>query len=443
MPRLFGTDGVRGVAGRWPLTEDFIRRLGWAAGGVLAEREPRRPRAVFLVRDTRSSGPGLSRALAAGLGAAGFRALDGGVLPTPAVSALLPRMAAAAGAVISASHNPAEHNGVKFFGPGGLKLDEAWEDAIERRALSAEEMPAAVSRLKAFPGAAARYLSFLEAAWPRGLSLKGFPLVLDCAHGAASAVGPALFRRLGARVIVRAAAPDGKNINRACGALHPDSLAGAVRRAGARLGVALDGDGDRAMFVDETGHVRDGDAVLLAAARRWLAGGRLKGGAVVVTVMANLGLLRALDALGIRTETTPVGDKYVWQGMERTGAVLGGEPSGHMIFRDFLPTGDGLLTALQVLALLVETGRPFSALTSLAVHYPQVLLNVPVAERRPLEKIPGFARALASVNEALGDTGRTLIRYSGTEPLLRIMVEGPDRAAIESHAQSLARLVQK
>ncbi|HMX43117.1 MAG TPA: hypothetical protein PKB12_05315 [Elusimicrobiota bacterium] len=212
-----------------------------------------------------------------------------------------------------------------------------------------------------------------------------------------------------------------------------------MRRTGAALGVAFDGDSDRAIFVDEGGHVRDGDAVLLLAARRWAFSNRLKANRVVVTVMTNLGLFRALEALGIQTETTAVGDKNVWEGMKKTGAVLGGEPSGHVIFRDFLPTGDGLLTALQVLTVLAETGRPLSALASLGVRYPQVLLNVPVKERRPLDRVPGFAAALAAVQRALGSTGRTLIRYSGTEPLLRVMVEGPDHAAIERHAQALAR----
>ena len=442
MGKLFGTDGVRGVAGRYPLTTDFVRRLGWATGRVLAKHEPGRARTVFVVRDTRASGPDLLRALAQGLGAAGYGVLDGGVLPTPAVAALLPSLPAAAGAVISASHNPAAHNGVKLFGPKGHKLDDAWENEIEEWALSHASLPAFRARLKPFPKAKQRYLQFLIKSWPAGVSLRGISLVLDCAHGATSAVAPALFRRLGANITVLSASPNGRNINRRCGAVHPESLARAVRRTGARLGVAFDGDGDRAIFVDEAGHARDGDAVLLAAARHLRVHGRLTNDTVVVTVMSNLGLLRALDALGFRAEVTAVGDKNVWQGMKKTGAVLGGEPSGHVIFRDFLPTGDGLLTALQVAALLVETGQRFSSLTSLAVHYPQVLLNVPVKDRRPLDKIPHFNKSLAAVNAALGETGRTLVRYSGTELLLRIMVEGPDRSVIQAHAESLARVVQ-
>jgi len=442
MARLFGTDGVRGKAGQGSLTNDFVRRLGWATGLVLAEKEPKKPKAVFLVRDTRSSGPKLTQALSEGLGASGYRVLDGGVLPTPAVAALLPKLPVAAGAVISASHNPAVYNGVKLFGPGGLKLDESWEDAIERHVLSEEETPASREQRVPLPKAFNLYLDFLVKTWPKNLSLKGFPIVVDCAHGAAHQTAPELFRRLGANVTVINASPNGKNINHRCGALHPEGLIRAVKRHHAKLGVALDGDADRAMLVDEAGHVRDGDAVLLATARRWQSRGELKAGTVVVTVMTNLGLFRAFEALGIKTKTTNVGDKYVWQGMKETGAVLGGEPSGHIIFRDHLPTGDGLLTALQVLAVLAESQQPFSALTSLSVVYPQILLNVPVQERVPLDKIPGFSKRLQEINTALGTTGRTLIRYSGTEPLLRIMVEGPDRKTIESHAQSLAGLVK-
>lgn len=442
MGKLFGTDGVRGLAGKGPLAPAFVRRLGWATATVLARREPARPKTLFVVRDTRASGPALTRALAEGLGAAGYSVLDGGVLPTPAVAALLPSLPAAAGAVISASHNPAPYNGVKLFGPGGQKCEEGWESDIESLALSNQPMPSPRARIRPLADAGARYRRFLLSTWPGKASLKDVPVVLDCAHGATSVVAPQVFRALGARVTVVSASPNGKNINRGCGALHPENLAAVVRRTGARFGVAFDGDGDRAIFVDEAGHPRDGDAVLLAAARHLKAQGRLKKNTVVVTVMSNLGLLRALDALGFQSEMTAVGDKYVWQGMRKTGAVLGGEPSGHVIFRDFLSTGDGLLTALQVAALLVETGRGFSALTSLAVHYPQVLLNVTVKERRPFDKIPGFNAALDKVNRALGETGRTLVRYSGTEPLLRVMVEGPDRNVIQAHAETLARAAQ-
>ncbi len=441
--RLFGTDGVRGVAGEWPLTPAFVERLGFFAGVIFAAAD--RKKSVLLVRDTRASGPGLQTALAAGFRRAGLAVADGGVLPTAAVSILVPRYGFAGGAVLSASHNPAEFNGIKFFDAGGRKLTEEAEDRVERGARSDEKMPAAGAAGPAGlegPRAGADYLDFLKGTVP-GLDLAGFAMVVDCAHGAASLVGPALLRSLGARVTVLSASPDGKNINDDCGALHPGALAKAVKKEGASLGIAFDGDADRAILVDETGAVRDGESVLLVAARRLGSLGRLKKGVVVSTVMANLGFKRALEALGFRVEETPVGDKHVAQALEKTGGVLGGEPSGHVIFREFLGTGDGLLTALQVLAALRESGRPFSALASLAVKLPQVLLNVPVKERKPLEEMNGFSAAVERAQADLGENGRVFVRYSGTEPLLRIMVEGPDQAAVEKMAHALAAHARK
>jgi phosphoglucosamine mutase len=441
--KLFGTDGIRGVAGQWPLTPEYVRRIGHAAGTVLRERLGGRPRTLLVVRDTRASGPALLRALAAGLGAAGFRTLDGGVLPTASVAALVPRRRLAGGAVVSASHNPAAFNGIKFFGPAGRKLSDAVEHRIEARLFGGDAAPEGPARTARDARAASDYLAFLRGTWPSGRSLRGLSLVLDCANGAAYRAAPALFRSLGARVRTLADRPDGRNINRGCGALHPERLAREVLRRRADLGVAFDGDADRAMFVDETGAVRDGDSVLLAAARHLRARGRLPGGRVVVTVMANLGLHRALRALGLRAVETPVGDRYVWEAMERTGAALGGEPSGHVIFRRHLSTGDGLLTALQVLEAMVSSGRPLSALSALVVKHPQVLVNVPVKERRPLEGLREFRRGLAALERELGNAGRVFVRYSGTEPLLRIMVEGPDHAFVRRRAEDLARAVRR
>lgn len=462
MPRLFGTDGVRGVAGKWPLTPDFVRRLGYFAGRVLAARSARplrslrgrrashgdegshhRPPSLFVVRDTRRSGPRLQRALSEGLCAAGFRVLDGGVLPTPSVAALVPAQGFTAGAVISASHNPAEFNGIKFFDASGKKLKESWEEAIERGALSEEKIPA--SRDKSVPARRARadYLNFLRSCWPEGLNLRGLRVAVDCANGATSGLAAELFLSLGARVTALSSRPDGLNINRGCGALHPEALARAVRREKAHFGAAFDGDGDRAILVDEEGRTQDGDSVLLVAARYLKAAGRLRKNLAVVTVMTNLGLYRALEALDVRTRETPVGDKYVWQALEKTGGVLGGEPSGHVIFREYLATGDGMLTALQVLRILRETGRPFSALAALAVRYPQVLKNVPVREKKPLETLAAFNREVEAVRRELGGLGRVLIRYSGTEPLLRIMIEGPDLKRIDGYAESLAAAVRR
>ncbi|MGQ0644837.1 MAG: phosphoglucosamine mutase [Elusimicrobiota bacterium] len=440
--KLFGTDGVRGVAGRWPLTDEFVRRLGWAAGRVLGRKSPG-SRPVLVVRDTRGSGPSLQRALSAGLRAAGRAVSDGGVLPTPAVAVLAPRRRCAAGAVISASHNPAEFNGIKFFSPDGTKLPDELELEIEKLALDGEPVSRGTAAEKKYERAADDYLVFLRSTWPRGLDLKGFSMVLDCANGSSGVVAARLFRSLGARVTVLSAAPDGKNINRNCGALHPGALAAAVRRLGADMGAAFDGDADRAMLVDEEGAVRNGDDVLLLAARYLKSAGRLPKNRVVVTVMANLGLRRALSALGIEALETSVGDKYVWQAMRESGAALGGEQSGHIIFREFLSTGDGLLTALQTAAIARASGRPLSCLASLVVRYPQVLLNVTVRERRPLDSLNGFSKSVQSVRDALGGNGRVLIRYSGTEPLLRIMLEGPRPAEIQAHARALAAAVRR
>lgn len=437
--RLFGTDGVRGVAGTWPLTEAFVERLGFFAGRAFSRSGKKK--AVLVVRDTRASGPGLSKALAAGFRKAGLAVADGGVLPTASVAVLVPKYGFSGGAVISASHNPAEFNGIKLFGAEGRKLSAEGEDEAEAGARGPEalpEAPAPGGALLEGARAGADYVDFLKGTVP-GLSLAGIPVAVDCGHGASSAVGPALLRSLGALVTVLNAAPDGKNINKGCGALHPEGLARAVKRERAALGVAWDGDADRAIFVDEEGAVRDGESALLVAARQLLAEGRLKKGIVASTVMANLGFKRALKALGIEDVETPVGDKHVAEALERTGGVLGGEPSGHIIFREHLGTGDGLLTALQVLSVLRKTGRRFSALASLSVKLPQILLNVPVRERKPLEEMNGFSAALRKAEAALGAGGRVLVRYSGTEPLLRIMIEGPDRRTIEGLAQGLAR----
>jgi phosphoglucosamine mutase len=359
------------------------------------------------------------------------------------VAALIPRYRLAGGAVISASHNPAHFNGIKFFSSSGAKLSEKFEREIESKSLSEKEIPSGGRAATPFPHASGDFLKFLMSTWPKNLRLRSFRLVLDCAQGATSFLAERLFKSLGADVQLLSAEPNGKNINHRCGALHVQNLVRHVRRKGGDLGVAFDGDADRAIFVDEMGVVCVGIGVLLAVARHLKAQGRLEKNLVVVTVMANLGLFRALDALGIQTVQTAVGDKYVWQAMEETGAVLGGEPSGHVIFREFLSTGDGLLTALQVLALMGTVGRPLSALTSLAVHYPQVLVNVPVKEKKPLETLTRFNQEVRAVEKSLGRTGRVLIRYSGTEPLLRIMIEGPDQKLIHQYAELLARLASR
>ncbi len=440
--RLFGTDGVRGKAGEWPLVPEFVERLGFFAGQSFSTVNKKK--AVFVVRDTRASGPVLQKALTSGFRKAGLAVADGGVLPTASVSALAPRYGFSGGAVISASHNPAEFNGIKLFDDAGRKMAEAAEDRVEAGARGNRPLPGMASGGSAqleTARASLDYRAFLKGTVPC-LNLSGLSVVVDCGNGAASTVGPALLRSMGAKVAVLSARPDGKNINRNCGALHTEALSRAVRRLGADVGFALDGDADRAIFVDETGAVRDGESALLIAARRLKAEGRLPNDVVVSTVMANLGFKRALGALGLRMEETPVGDRHVALAMERTGAALGGEPSGHVIFREFLGTGDGLLTALQILDVLHRTGRPFSVLASLAVKLPQVLLNVPVKERRPIAEMKRFSAELCRAEKSLGSGGRVLVRYSGTEPLLRIMVEGPDQGVVNGWASSLARLAK-
>lgn len=437
--KLFGTDGMRGVAGQWPLTAEVVERAGFFAGEAFAAAGRRK--AVLVVRDTRASGPALQKALTQGLRRAGLAVADGGVLPTASVAVLVPKHGFAGGAVISASHNPAEFNGIKLFSHEGRKLDERREEIVEAGLRGTRVLPPPSGGAAPLEGAraGADYRKFLMGTVP-GLDLKGMPVVLDCANGAASAVAPALFRSLGARVTVLNAAPDGRNINRGCGALHPEALARAVVRERAALGVAFDGDADRAIFVDDTGAVMDGEGALLVTARLMKAENRLKKDMVASTVMANLGFKRALSALGIGMVETAVGDKYVAEALERTGGVLGGEPSGHLIFRQFLGTGDGLLTALQVIRAMRTAGRALSVLSSLAVKLPQILLNVPVRERRPLEEMKAFSAELRRVEARLGDGGRVLVRYSGTEPLLRIMVEGPEAGLIKGMADGLARL---
>jgi phosphoglucosamine mutase len=448
MARLFGTDGVRGVANAAPLTPELTCRLGRVAATYLAERgSTRRRPAILIGRDTRASGPFLEQALVAGILSAGVDALVGGVLPTPAVAFLTPALDAVGGAVLSASHNPFEDNGVKLFSGEGDKLPDAWEDEIEARLTSGWDGPrptgAGIGRIRAVPGTERRYLDGLRATLPPGLDLTGFRLVLDCAHGATYRVAPRLFRALGAQVGTLGTRPNGTNINRETGALHPDALQTRVRATPGEIGLAFDGDGDRLIVVDETGAVRDGDHVLAVCARALLARGALRGGVVVSTVMANLGLERALTALGIRMERAPVGDRYVLEEMRRLGANLGGEQSGHVIFLDHARTGDGILTALQLLRTVREAGQPLSVLAGHVEKCPQVLLNVRVRARPPFGELRRVTEALAHWQGKFDGRARLLLRYSGTEPLARVMVEGDDHAMIEAAAREIAAAIHE
>ncbi len=445
MTRLFGTDGIRGVANQEPLTPETTYRLGRNIVATLLEHQGV-PRARLVIgRDTRLSGPMLESSLVAGALSAGAECYSVGVLPTPAVAFLSRHLEAHGGVVLSASHNPFEDNGIKLFSPDGTKFPDAWEEEIEARfdAPDAAARPTgrAVGRLVVYDRAEADYLAFCR----RGVDLRldGLVVGLDCAHGATYRLAPRLFRSLGARVIALGIRPDGTNINRRSGALYPEALQKKVRASGAQIGLAFDGDGDRLITVDETGEVRDGDYILAICARHQASRGQLKGSLVVTTVMANLGLDRSLAEAGIRTLKTQVGDRYVLEEMRKVGANVGGEQSGHLIFLDRATTGDGLISALQLLTVAQETGKSLGELSRCLTKFPQVLLNVQVREKPPLERIPGLDAGIRQVEAQLDGKGRVLVRYSGTEPLARVMIEGEDQARIQVMAESLAAIIQR
>ena len=436
--RLFGTDGVRGVAGS-ELTRELAFDLGRAAVVVLGRHGTERP--VFLVgRDTRSSGVWLEAALADGIRSAGGDVLLAGVEPTPAIAFLTTELGATSGVVISASHNPPEDNGIKFFSRDGMKLSDDLEDEIEAL-LDEQPVPARV------PGSASengvgpdRYLEHLVTA-AEG-SLEGMSVVVDCANGAASAFAPRLLRRLGAQVHAIYDRPDGVNINVGCGALHPDVVAAEVVERGADAGVAHDGDADRALFADARGNVIDGDQVLAACAIDMRDRGMLTGDLVVTTVMANLGFHRAMRDAGIDVSATQVGDRYVLEEMLRTGAVLGGEQSGHVIFREQATTGDGLLTAVRFLSLAARGGVSVEELASCMRRFPQVLLSVPVVNPGGLDDAGAVWEAVRRAEDELGDGGRVLVRASGTEALVRVMVEAEAADDATRHADALVGAVR-
>jgi phosphoglucosamine mutase len=443
--RLFGTDGIRGVANEPPLTPELAYRLGRQLAVALFEH--RRGDRVRLVigRDTRRSGPLLDAALTTGLLSAGADCFNVGVMPTPAIALLTRALDADGGIVLSASHNPFEDNGIKLFSSEGTKFPDAWEDAIEAALDGPDTAPRprgdAVGRLVHYDRAEVYYVDFLCRLFP--LDLRGVHVVLDCAHGATAAVAPRVFKKLGARVTAIGARPDGVNINAGVGALYPAALQKKVRAAGADVGFAFDGDGDRLMSVDHTGEVRDGDYALAIAARHFAARGRLKNNVVVTTVMANLGLDRALKAAGVDLVKTQVGDRYVYEEMQRRGANLGGEQSGHLLFLDHAPAGDGIVSALALLNIMQETGERLAELATCLTKFPQVLVNVPVRAKPPIESIAGLTERVQGFEREMNGSGRILIRYSGTEALARIMIEGADGARIRAMADELAALIRE
>ncbi len=430
MRRLFGTDGIRGTAGEPPLDAETVSRVGAAVVTSLAAAGAARPRLV-VGGDTRESTAGIVAALAGGVASAGGQVTAAGVVPTPAVAHLTRALGADAGIVVSASHNPWRDNGIKLFSAEGRKLPDAVEAGIGRRITqSAPASPRAVTPDPALPHL---YIEHLVETLPHRLD--GLTVVIDAAHGAAFEAAPAAFRAAGATVVPLSVAPDGRNINEGCGALYPGAMARATREAGADLGIALDGDADRIVLADGDGRLLDGDDVLYLWTLEMIREGK-KPAAVVGTVMSNFGFQRALEALGVSLVRAAVGDRYVVEEMERSGALLGGEPSGHLIRSDLSTTGDGTLTGLHLAALVAASETPLSAQPRF-VKAPQVLKNVRVRKRVPLEEIPGMAAALRRAEKRLDGHGRLLLRYSGTEPLLRVMVEGEDAGLVENVAREL------
>lgn len=439
--RLFGTDGIRGTAGEYPLDHETVARLGAA----LVRAMPGARALRFVVgRDTRESGEWLERELARGVRAEGAQITSAGILPTPAVAYITRAMGFDAGLVISASHNPFQDNGIKVFSGRGEKFTETLEREVE--AIIADQSwtvggSADIPVEKA--DVVDAYLSHARLALPNPERLVPFRIAIDTANGATTTVAPQLFKGLGFDVVLLGDAPDGRNINLHCGSTHPERLSHAVREHGCRVGVAFDGDGDRAILVDRHGRIVDGDAVLLMCARHLKTEGKLENNAIVATVMSNIGLELALRESGIDLVRCPVGDKYVMEEMLKRRISLGGEQSGHIIFSEHLFTGDGIVTALSVLRVMADTGRELSDLAAQLVTYPQVLVNVRVREKKDLRAVPAVADAMARVERRLAGQGRLLVRYSGTEPLLRVMLEGRNQQEIQGWAAEIANTVKE
>ncbi len=446
MKNLFGTDGIRGIANIEPMTCETIMKVGRAAAYVFKNKKGRHR--IVIGKDTRVSGYMLESALTAGICSMGVDVLLVGPMPTPAIALITRSLRADAGVVISASHNPFEDNGIKFFSPEGLKLPDEVEKRIEKLVESGEidsVRPTAKEIGKAFriDDARGRYIEFVKNTVPRGMDFQGLKVVIDCAHGAAYRVTPSVFRELGAEVVVIGDVPDGMNINKECGALYPDTLKALVKEHRADIGIAHDGDADRVIFVDHRGETVDGDQVMAACALDLQKNNALKKNTLVATVMSNMGLDVAMKKSNIHVIRTPVGDRHVLEKMMTEGYNFGGEQSGHIIFLDYNTTGDGLITALQMVSLMKKTGKSLFDLVSCMTVYPQVLVNLRVVQKKPLQEIPGYSDHLASLEKKLGGTGRILVRYSGTEPLIRIMIEGEDQAMIDKMAQELSGTIIK
>jgi len=446
MGRLFGTDGIRGVANEYPLTAEAVFGIGRAVASFFGSSA--HPAKIIIGKDTRESGDMIEDALASGICSVGADASLAGILPTPAVAHLVSSNDAAAGIVISASHNPFGDNGIKIFDADGYKLSDAKEDEIEcllpapNIDLAPGKFNHRIGNVETMRDAPERYLAFLQNTLPDAKLFNDMKIVLDCSNGATYAVAPKLFQDLGAQVEALHIRPDGKNINADCGSEHPETLIEAVLAQNADIGLAFDGDGDRLVAVDEKGQIISGDRTLVICARSLKRKGLLKNNLVVSTVMSNLGLRLALKDLGINHIMAQVGDRYVLQQMNANGAVIGGEDSGHMIFLDQHTTGDGMLTAIRLIQTMCEENKPLSELSRVMTVFPQVLLNIDVRKKPLIEDVPQIVAVIRSVEECLGEKGRVLVRYSGTQPLCRVMVEGPEKEETRRYCQQIADVVK-
>lgn len=439
----FGTDGIRGTANEGYMTAEIAQKVGMAAGHVFNRGDHRHK--VVIAKDTRLSGYMIETALASGFLSTGMDVLTVGPMPTPAVAFLTRAMRADLGIMISASHNPYHDNGIKLFGPDGYKLSDALELEIEERmhsdlssVLSATTEIGRAKRLEDAPG---RYIEFVKSTFPKHLSLDGLKIVIDCANGAGYVVGPIILYELGAEVVPIHVKPNGLNVNKDCGSTHPKSLQEAVLAEGADLGIALDGDADRLIIVDEKGAVLDGDQLMAMVAKQWHSTGQLSGGGIVSTQMANLGLEHFITSLGLTLHRTKVGDRYVMEHMRAGDLNVGGEPSGHIILSDYVTTGDALIAALQILAMKIEDGRAMSEAARIFNPVPQTLKNVRYSGANPLDS-KEVQEAITAAQATLGKNGRVFVRPSGTEPLLRIMIEGEDEATIHTLADAIAAVVE-
>jgi phosphoglucosamine mutase len=441
---LFGTDGIRGIANQEPLTVASVIKLAQAAAAVLGttQKQPLQP--VIIGRDTRASGDFLEAAFAAGIASSGFDVLLAGAIPTPAVAYLTACHEAAFGVVLSASHNPFPDNGIKFFGPDGYKLADELEESIEHRFLDASTYTSdSIGRIRPLSDAAQQYVAFALSTVPKNLSLKGIKIVLDLANGAAYQTTPLALERLGATIEVHSAQPTGTNINEKCGSTHPEVLRDLVLGSGAHIGLAHDGDADRILLADETGVTLDGDDILAIAAKYLLSRGQLRSRTVAATIMSNFGLDALLNELGATLLRAKVGDRHVMEMMRQHDLNLGGEQSGHIIFRDFTTTGDGLISALQVITIATQANQPLSELRKVLSKFPQELRNITVREKLPFEQFPLLRARLESVEAALAGKGRVVLRYSGTEPKARLLLEGPDADRLRGLADDIQSEIEK